>query len=153
MRLAEPAKPGIYFLSLDADSRAAVAAAAPTGFLTPLADLSRQRRRGLPLRLDEDVIRRPGSVFRRQVRAAGSADSDPRRITGAMADGALLPVHARWATAEPAGRDPSPPWLLRSAWAEIETNTMVAPFGISLEGEPLLHFSPRQDVALWSLSP
>jgi hypothetical protein len=27
--------------------------------------------RGLPLRLNEDVIRRPGSVFRRQVRAAG----------------------------------------------------------------------------------
>jgi uncharacterized protein YqjF (DUF2071 family) len=46
-----------------------------------------------------------------------------------------------------------PPWPLRPGWAEIETNTMAMPFGIDLEGEPLLHFSARQDVAIWSLSP
>jgi hypothetical protein len=30
---------------------------------------------------------------------------------------------------------------------------MAMPFGIELEGEPLLHFSPRQDVAIWTLQP
>jgi hypothetical protein len=30
---------------------------------------------------------------------------------------------------------------------------MVAPLGIRLEGEPLMHFSARQDVVLWPLAP
>jgi len=28
---------------------------------------------------------------------------------------------------------------------------MAMPFGIDLAGEPLLHFSARQDVAIWTL--
>ncbi|HYG97403.1 MAG TPA: DUF2071 domain-containing protein, partial [Solirubrobacterales bacterium] len=46
-----------------------------------------------------------------------------------------------------------PPWPLHEAWAEIETNTMAMPFGIELDDEPLLHFSPRQDVVIWPLQP
>jgi hypothetical protein len=46
-----------------------------------------------------------------------------------------------------------PPWPLYRGWAEIEANTMARPFGIELEGEPLLHFSPRQDVVIWPLQP
>jgi uncharacterized protein YqjF (DUF2071 family) len=89
LRLAEPAKPGIYFLSLDADSPAA--AATRRSYRLPYFHSrisAGSAGEGFHLRLDEDVIRRLGSVFRRQVRAAGSADSDPRRIIGAMADGA-----------------------------------------------------------------
>jgi uncharacterized protein len=44
-----------------------------------------------------------------------------------------------------------PPWPLQPACAAIRRNTMVEPFGIELEGEPLLHFSGRQDVVIWPL--
>ena len=42
------------------------------------------------------------------------------------------------------------PWPLQTASAEIATNTM-APSGIELEGDPLLHYSARQDVVIWAL--
>jgi uncharacterized protein YqjF (DUF2071 family) len=41
------------------------------------------------------------------------------------------------------------PWELRRATLHIDENTMTAPFGIELEGEPLLHFAPRQDMVIW----
>jgi uncharacterized protein YqjF (DUF2071 family) len=44
-----------------------------------------------------------------------------------------------------------PPWPLQPAEAELRRNTMPPP-GIELEGEPLLHFSRRQDVVIWPLS-
>jgi uncharacterized protein YqjF (DUF2071 family) len=44
------------------------------------------------------------------------------------------------------------PWPLQRAEATIDLNTM-PPDGISLEGEPLLHFSARQDVVIWPLRP
>jgi hypothetical protein len=33
--------------------------------------------------------------------------------------------------------------------AEIERNTMTAPLGLTLPGEPLLHVAARQDVLIW----
>jgi uncharacterized protein YqjF (DUF2071 family) len=42
-----------------------------------------------------------------------------------------------------------PPWPLQPAEAQIERNTMTAPLGITLSGEPLLHFAARQDVVIW----
>jgi hypothetical protein len=44
------------------------------------------------------------------------------------------------------------PWPLQRARAEVELNTM-APDGVRLEGEPLLHFGARQDVLVWPLAP
>ena len=44
------------------------------------------------------------------------------------------------------------PWALQLAEAEIQVNTMAACLGIRLPAElPLLHFSRRQDVAVWRL--
>jgi uncharacterized protein YqjF (DUF2071 family) len=42
-----------------------------------------------------------------------------------------------------------PPWPLQPAHAELAENTMTAPFGIELTGEPLLHYAARQDVRVW----
>lgn len=43
-----------------------------------------------------------------------------------------------------------PPWSLRPAEAEIETNTIAAARGIELpDREPLLHFAGRQDTLVW----
>ena len=44
-----------------------------------------------------------------------------------------------------------PPWPLYRAWADLTENTMTAPLGLRLEGDPLLHFSARQDAALWPI--
>jgi uncharacterized protein YqjF (DUF2071 family) len=43
------------------------------------------------------------------------------------------------------------PWPLRAAEAEIHINAMTAGLGIELAGEPLLHFSARQDTLIWGL--
>jgi uncharacterized protein len=45
-----------------------------------------------------------------------------------------------------------PPWLLQGAEAEIRTNTMAQPLGLTLPETPLLHFAKRQDVVAWGLS-
>lgn len=44
------------------------------------------------------------------------------------------------------------PWPLQHATAEFALNTMTAPIGIPLAGEPLLHFVRRIDVVVWLLS-
>lgn len=99
-----------------------------------------------------------------------SDDGPPACFEGRYgAEGAELPIEEgsleRWLTEryclytlDDAGRIQRgdihhPPWPLHRGWAEIETNTMAMPFGIELEGEPLLHFSPRQDVVIWPLQP
>jgi uncharacterized protein YqjF (DUF2071 family) len=40
------------------------------------------------------------------------------------------------------------PWPLQRAEAELRENTMSP---VALEGEPLLHYSARQDVVIWAL--
>jgi hypothetical protein len=42
---------------------------------------------------------------------------------------------------------------LQPAEGELSAQGMAAPLGLDLEGEPLLHYSARQDVVLWSLEP
>ena len=42
------------------------------------------------------------------------------------------------------------PWPLQRAEATIDLNTM-PPAWIVLQGDPLLHFSGRQDVVIWPL--
>lgn len=42
-----------------------------------------------------------------------------------------------------------PPWPLQPAEAEIEVNTMADPFGIELNGPPVLHFARRLDMVAW----
>jgi hypothetical protein len=43
------------------------------------------------------------------------------------------------------------PWPLQRAQAQIEENTMFAPYGFQVAGAPaLLHFAERLDVVVWS---
>jgi uncharacterized protein YqjF (DUF2071 family) len=46
-----------------------------------------------------------------------------------------------------------PPWPLQPAAGELEAQAMADQIGIELEGEPLLHFSARQDTLIWPLEP
>jgi uncharacterized protein len=148
-------KPGIYFLSLDADSAVAVRAARLSYRLPYFHSRIRVDRDGDGI--GYDLLRL-------------SDDGPPAYFTARYGgEGAELPVRdgslERWLTEryclytlDDRGRTlrgdiHHPPWPLRRGWAEIETNTMAMPFGIELEGEPLLHFSPRQDVAIWTIQP
>jgi uncharacterized protein len=146
-------RPGIYFLSLDAGSCAAACAARRTYRLPYFRsrievshggegigyDLLRTSGDGPPASFTArygpqgpKLPIRDGSLERRLTeRYCLYTLDDERRIQRAE-------IH-------------HPPWPLREAWAEIETNAMAMPFGIELEGEPLLHFSPRQDVVIWPL--
>jgi uncharacterized protein YqjF (DUF2071 family) len=149
-------KPGIYFLSLDADSRAAVFAARRTYRLPYF-------RSRIEVRQDKE-----GTIGYDLLRASGDGPSADfkARYGGA---GEELPIRdgslERWLaeryclyTLDDAGRVQRgdihhPPWPLYEGWAEVGANTMATPFGIELEDEPLLHFSPRQDVVIWPLRP
>ena len=146
-------KPGIYFLSLDADSAAAVRAARRSYRLPYFR--SRIEVEGGAERIGYDLLRTsedgPPAYFRARYGPLG--EELPLR------EGSL----ERWLTERyclytldeeqriQRGEIHHPPWPLREAWAEIETNTMAMPFGIELEGESLLHFSGRQDVVIWPL--
>jgi hypothetical protein len=46
-----------------------------------------------------------------------------------------------------------PPWPLQPADGELEAQGMADQIGVRLEGEPLLHFSARQDTLIWPLRP
>jgi uncharacterized protein len=148
-------KPGIYFLSLDADSCAAVRAA--------------RRSYRLPyFRSRIEIDREKAGIGYDLTRT--SEDGPPAYFKGSYGgEGEQLPIREgsleRWLaeryclyTLDDAGRVQRgnihhPPWPLYEGWAEIETNTMATPFGIDLDEEPLLHFSPRQDVVIWPLLP
>jgi uncharacterized protein YqjF (DUF2071 family) len=147
-------KPGIYFLSLDADSRLAVATAR-RGYRLPYFRSRIEVRQDKEGTIGYDLMRTsddgPPAYF--------SATYGPRGEHLPIREGSL----ERWLTERyclytlddaqriQRGDIHHPPWPLREGWAEMETNTMAMPFGIDLEGEPLLHFSERQDVVIWPI--
>jgi uncharacterized protein len=148
-------KPGVYFLSLDADSLAAVRGARLTYRLPYFHSQIRVEH-------DEEGI---GYDLLR------TSDDGPPAYFAARygGEGGELPIRSgsleRWLTERYClytldedgrilrGDIHHPPWALRRGWAEIETNTMAMPFGLELEGQPRLHFSPRQDVVIWTIRP
>jgi uncharacterized protein YqjF (DUF2071 family) len=143
-------KPGIWFFSLDAESRLAVEAARLT-YALPYHHASMRAHR-----LGEAV----DYVSRR--RGAGHCFDGRYRPTGAAAPARadtleyfLAERYCLYTT-----RDGEvfradihhPPWPLQPAEAEIRENSMPPP-PVELEGEPLFHFSERQDVVIWPLEP
>jgi uncharacterized protein len=146
-------KPGIWFLSLDASSRLAVAGA--------------RRVYRLPYHRAEMAIERraDGIAFRsrRIVQEASlSATYAPSGPRFAAMPGSLehflteryclytLDAQRRILRAD----IHHAPWPLQPADGRFDVNTMTAPYGISLPPEPpLLHFAARQDVVIWALRP
>jgi uncharacterized protein len=142
-------KAGIYFFSLDAASSVAVEAA------RRLYRLPYFRARMSAGRLGEEVSYtstrsedRP-ATFRGRYRPTGSpgppaAGSLEHFLTERYCLFTMHEARPHWAQIH------HPPWPLQTAEAEIAENTMPPP-GIELRGEPLLHYSERQDVVIWSL--
>lgn len=145
-------KPGIYFLSLDAASRLAVASA--------------RRVYRLPyFRARMQKHHRQGAIEFRSERVSSDgppADLDlhyqPSGPPQAAAPGSLeaflaeryclytLDERRRMHRAD----IHHPPWPLQSAEADWRHNSMTGGLGLELpDGEALLHFSARQDVLIW----
>jgi uncharacterized protein len=140
-------KPGIWFFSLDASSRLAVEAARRLYRLPYHHASITLRRRG-----DEilyDCSRHEGKAFSGTYRSDGvvfHAENGSlehfltERYCLYAEDGGRLfraEIHHR-------------PWPLQPAAAEIALNTM-PPRGLDVDGDPLVHYSARQDVVIWPL--
>jgi len=147
-------KPGIYFLSLDAGSAFAVAAARAFYRLPYFNAHMAIEREADELRYTSErkaSENAPAAAFRGQYR--------PRGIVRPPAAGTL----EHWLTERYClytfddqrrvlrGEIHHPPWPLQSAEADIALNTMGNELGIELSGTPLLHYAARQDVVFWTL--
>lgn len=151
--VTDGAKPGVWFTSLDADSRLAVRAAR-TWFHLPYFDAemscaadgedvvyrSRRTHRRAPVAEFEARYGPSGAEFRA---APGSLEhwlTERYCLYAAKPDGALLRGEIHHA-----------PWPLQPAHASIGTNCMAAAAGVSLPDEaPHLLFARRLDVVAWA---
>jgi uncharacterized protein YqjF (DUF2071 family) len=144
-------KAGIYFFSLDAASAVAVEAARRLYQLPYFRARMSADVRGDEVsylsRRSEDRL----ATFRATYRATGVPEPPtPGSLEHFLTERyCLFTLHEgrpHWAEIH------HPPWPLQTAEAEIAENTM-PPDGIELRGEPLLHYSERQDVVIWGLEP
>jgi uncharacterized protein len=145
-------KPGIYFLSLDAARRLAVIVARRS-YRLPYFH-ARMRADTVGARVDYESERidsaGPPARFRGSYAPVGArADDDLARWLGERycaytldEDGRLLRIDIH-----------HPPWPLQPAEGELDAQGMADPFAIALTGEPLLHFSGRQDTLIWAPEP
>jgi uncharacterized protein YqjF (DUF2071 family) len=142
-------KPGIWFFSLDAASRLAVAAARLTYRLPYFhGRMSIERAAG---QVAYATRRTAGeAALRLRYRATGP----PRRAAPGTLEYFLTERYCLYTVVGGTVRRTEihhPPWALAQATAEIERNTMAAPLGFDLSAdEPLLHFAARQDVVIWA---
>lgn len=151
-----PARHGVWFFSLDAASRLAVRAArAWVGLPYFDADMtcesdgaafryaSRRTHRSAPHAEFRATYQPTGPVYRTQ---PGNLDhwlTERYALFAPPRHGQLgyLDIH-------------HDPWPLQPAAAEIELNSMTAPYGITLpQTAPLLHFARRLDVVAWNVTP
>jgi hypothetical protein len=139
-------RPGVWFFSLDASSRFAVAAARRTYKLPYF----HARMEGPPhyrcARIDAE---RP-HVLEGTYRPVGRTfNPEPGSLEHFLTERYCL------YTTDEAGvlhraEIHHPSWPLQAAEAELELNT-IPPDGLEVGGEPLLHYSARQDVLIWPL--
>lgn len=148
-------KPGIYFFSLDAESRFAVQAARRLYRLPYYLALMSARSAGGWI--EYSSARREGLgrpfVFEGRYRPRGEVfEPEPGSLEHFLTERyCLYAVDARGNLRR--AEIHHAPWALQRAEAELEASTMV-PAGATLpDGEPLLHFSACQDVVVWALGP
>jgi uncharacterized protein YqjF (DUF2071 family) len=143
-------KPGIWFLSLDVESRLAAAAARTTYRLPCFHARMESRGDGDSTGYECTRIGEAARTFSGRYRAAGAVlGSKPASLEHFLSERYCLYASGsgRLWRAEVHHR----PLALQQAEVEVELNT-IAPVG--LPGEPTLcHFAPRQDVLVWPLEP
>ena len=144
-------KAGIYFFSLDAESTFAVEAAKRLYRLPYFrARMSADLAGGEVDFASERVGGRQAALQARYRPQGEAAPPTPGSLEHFLTERyCLFTMHedrVHWVQIH------HPPWPLQQAEAELAVNTMPPP-GIELPGEPIGHFSARQDVVLWGLEP
>lgn len=145
--------PGIYFLSLDAESRLAIAGARRL-FGLPYwhAQMSLDRQGGafdFASRRDERGA--PPAEWRMRYRPRGAVfHSAPGSLEEFLTERYCLYVVSRGQVSR--GEVHHQRWPLQEADVEIERNTMGHPFGMTLAGPPpLAHFAREVETWVWML--
>ena len=148
-------RPGIYFLSLDASSRLAVAGARRTyrlPYFHARQSLSRDGER-----VDFDSTRISGDGPPARLECSFAPAGERFQAAPGTLEHWLTERYCHYTLAEGGtvqrGEIHPPPWPLQPATATFGANTMVAAHGLELTGKPLLHCSALQDVVLWPIEP
>ncbi|HEX8648080.1 MAG TPA: DUF2071 domain-containing protein [Thermoleophilaceae bacterium] len=148
-------KPGIWFFSLDAESRLAVRGARRAWRLPYfLADMdARPHGEGFDYRTDRVSPDGPAVGFEGAYTPTGPEfNARPGTLEHFLTERyCLYTLDDRQRVQR--GDIHHPPWPLQTAEAEVRRNTMARMIGIELEGDPLLHFARRQDVLMWRIRP
>jgi uncharacterized protein YqjF (DUF2071 family) len=147
-------KPGIFFLSLDTNSRSAVAGARRTYRLPYFrASQSLTDEAGdIRFRSARTSPDGPAAELRCSYRSTGEQfQATPGTLEHWLTERYCLYTLA--GNTVHRAEIHHPPWPLQSATADFETNSMTAGLGLELAGDPLLHYSALQDVVLWSIEP
>jgi uncharacterized protein len=147
-------KPGIYFFSLDAASRLAVAAARrfyrlpyfpATMSIEREADtIVYETRRSQPDAPPAELTARYRPIGRRAEAEPGSLEhwlTERYCLYTLDEDQRVLRAEIH-----------HPPWQLQEATAELYVNTMLDEIGLPAAEPSLLHYADRQDVVFWRLS-
>lgn len=146
-------KSGIWFFSLDASSQLAVEGGR-RGYKLPYfrADIGAERREGSVQYESRRRDPRGGAAtFRARYRPIGEVfETEPGSPAHFLTERYCLYTTDRGRLKR--AEIHHEPWSLQPAEAVLEENTM-PPRGIELDGqEPLLHFSARLDIVVWSLT-
>ena len=148
------AKPGIWFFSLDAGRRLAVAAARRLYRLPYFhARMRTVRADGAAIEYASDRVargERPASLRARYGADGPACHASPGSLAYFLTERYCLYTVDNGKTYR--GEIHHPPWTLQPAVAQFERNTMPPP-GLDLEGDPVLHYASRQDVVIWPLEP
>jgi uncharacterized protein YqjF (DUF2071 family) len=147
---AADGKPGIWFFSLDASSRAAVELARRTYKLPYFHARISAALRGRWIDYECARLDERGRVFSGRYRPEGEVfNAEAGSLEWFLAERYCLYTTDERGVLQRAEIHHAP-WPLQRAEAEIELTT-ISP--IELAGQPLCHFSRRQDVVIWPLEP
>jgi uncharacterized protein YqjF (DUF2071 family) len=145
-------KPGIYFISLDATSRLAVAGARRSHRLPYFhARMSARRAEAIDYQTTRVSGDGPAAELALRYRPDGPRfEAEPGSLEYFLAERYCLYTLDEQHRVMRADIH-HPPWALQPAMAEIKRNTMGDQIGQTLDREPLLHIARRQDVLIWGL--
>jgi uncharacterized protein YqjF (DUF2071 family) len=143
--------PGVWFFSLDASSPLAVRAARRF-FHLPYFD-AEMRSEAHGDRIAYASLRtHTGAALAEFAAEYGPTGPVYRAAAGSLEDW-LTARYCFYAADDEGGLFRSnvhhKPWRLQPAAADIRVNTMTLPIGVKLEGEPLLQFAAKTEVAGW----
>ena len=148
-------KPGIYFLSLDADSRLAVAGARRTYRLPYFHARQSLAEEGNRVGFRSTRISSDGPAAELDCAFAPTDQqfqAEPGSLEYWLTERYCLYTLAEGGTVQRADIH-HPPWRLQLAAGALNVNTMASSYGLQLSGVPLLHYSALQDVLLWTIWP